>query len=112
VSGEIDSAGPHRHGRVAPAGGWPIGTSVTSGSSSPTGRGETAVTEMVVTAWDCEPVALRETTLGALIDWGATEGRQSFWAQGRGKRPDGCLIALRSKWDGCFRPVRSGGAHG
>jgi hypothetical protein len=44
--------------------------------------GETAVTEMVVTAWDCESVALRETTLGALIDWGH-RGRQSFWAQGR-----------------------------
>jgi hypothetical protein len=97
---------------VVSAGGWPIGTSVTSGSSSRTGRGETAVTEMVVTAWDCEPVALRETTLGALIDCGPQRGRQSFWAQGRGKRPDVCLIALRSKWDGCFRPVRSGGALG
>jgi hypothetical protein len=84
VSGEIDSAGPHRHGRVAPAGGWPIGTSVTSGSSSRTGRSETAVTEMVVTAWDCEPVALRETTLGALIDWGATEGEAILLGAGSG----------------------------
>ena len=69
---------------VVSAGGWPIGTSVTSGSSSRTGRSETAVTEMVVTAWDCEPVALRETTLGALIDCGATEGEAILLGAGSG----------------------------
>jgi hypothetical protein len=67
-----------------PLRGGPIGMSVTSGSSSRTGRSETAVTEMVVTAWDCEPVALRETTLGALIDCGATEGEAILLGAGSG----------------------------
>ena len=40
--------------------------------------------EMVVAAWDCEPVALRETTLGALIDWGATEGEAILLGAGSG----------------------------
>jgi hypothetical protein len=40
--------------------------------------------EMAVTAGDCEPVALRETALGALIDCGATEGEAICLGGGSG----------------------------
>jgi hypothetical protein len=99
-------------GLVSFARRWPIGTSVTSGSSSRTGRSEAAVTEMAVKASDCEPAALGQTTLGALIDCGATEGRQSVWAQvGVSVQTGASTHFLQSGID-AFGPVRSGGAHG
>ena len=67
---------------------------------------------MAVKAWDCEPVALRETALGALMTAGPQRGRQSVWAQVGVSVQTGASTHFLQSGIEALGPVKSGAAHG